>query len=67
MIPYVTKGSESLGFSFARFSAVALPAYFVMGKLLSRLPGPYAAALLAVGAFFLGIWSALFAAWYDFT
>jgi hypothetical protein len=64
LIPYVTKSYDNAMASFGRFSAVVVPAYVALGHLLHRLPVPLSAALLAISAFFLAVYSALFAAWY---
>jgi hypothetical protein len=66
LIPYLTKSYDNAMASFGRFSAVVLPAYIVMGQLLARLPPPLAAVILCISAFFLGAYSALFAAGYRF-
>ncbi len=66
LIPYVTRGHENGMACFGRFSAAVLPAYFVMGWLLHRMGPTLSAAVLAISAFFLGLYSALFAAGYLF-
>jgi hypothetical protein len=66
LIPYVTKSYDNAMASFGRFSVVVLPAYIVMGHLLARMPRWLAAALLAISAFFLAVYSAMFAAGYRF-
>ena len=40
------------------------PVYLVLGNILAGLPGPIAGSLLAVSAFYLGAFSALFASWH---
>jgi hypothetical protein len=47
-----------------RFTAVVVPMYLVLGRLLARLPAPLAAALLCLSGFFLAAYAALFAAWH---
>jgi hypothetical protein len=42
------------------------PVYLVLGQLLQRCPAPLAAALLAISAVFLAVYSALFVSWYWF-
>jgi hypothetical protein len=61
-IPYVTRADEQSMLSHARFAAVVLPMYIVMGELLARLP--LIARLLIFGALAtgLGLWALLFAA-----
>jgi len=66
LIPYVTKGHEMCMAGMGRFTAVVFPIYLVLGQLLSRIPAPLAAALLAISAFFLGTYAALFASWHRF-
>jgi hypothetical protein len=63
-IPYATVGYEQYMQSMARYSAVVLPVYLVLGRLLCRIPATVAAAMIGIWAFFLGVYSALFAAWY---
>jgi hypothetical protein len=60
LIPYCLRGYEMQGGALGRFSAVALPAYFVLGHLLARVAPPVAAAILALCAFFLGVYAAVF-------
>jgi hypothetical protein len=57
LIPYVTRADEQSMLSHARFAAVVLPMYPVMGKLLRRVPWVF--AILAAG---LALWASLFAA-----
>ena len=65
-IPYVTRADEISMGSHARFAAVAIPAFVVMGRLLSRLP-PYASwAVFVTLAPVLALWAALFAARWPF-
>jgi hypothetical protein len=65
-IPYATVGYEQYMQSMARYSTVVLPVYLVLGRLLCRIPATVAAAMIGIWAFFLGVYSALFAAWYVF-
>ncbi len=64
LLPYVLRSHEMCMAGMGRFTAVVLPIYLVLGQLLARFPAPLAAALLALSGFFLGIYSALFTAWY---
>jgi hypothetical protein len=66
LIPYVTQSYRMGMAGHARFAAVVFPFYLVLGQLLARAPAPLSAAVLAIFAFFLGTYSALFAAWYRF-
>ena len=50
----------------ARFAAVVLPAYLVLGHLLCRAPVALAGALLGLAGFLLGTYAALFASWHRF-
>jgi hypothetical protein len=64
LIPYVSKGGALYMAAMARFVAVVFPLYIILGRLLARIPAPLAAACAALSAFFLGAYSALFAAWH---
>ncbi|MBI1901444.1 MAG: hypothetical protein HYS13_10085 [Planctomycetia bacterium] len=66
LIPYVTKSYDNAMAGFGRFAAVVVPAYLVMGWLLARMPPVVRYSLLGVAGFFLGIYSAMFAAGYRF-
>ena len=66
LIPYFTKGYDISMAGTARFVSVIFPLYLVLGNILARMPAPLATGFLALGAFFLGLYSALFAAWYRF-
>jgi hypothetical protein len=63
-IPYVTHSYQTLMWSEARFAAVVFPAYLVMGRVATRIPAWLAAGALGAAAFFLGSYTALFAAWH---
>lgn len=65
-IPYVTRSHEMCMGGMGRFAAVVFPQYLVMGQIFTRISAPIAAALLAICGFFLGCYSALFAAGYRF-
>ncbi len=64
LIPYVTKSYDNAMAGFGRFAAVVFPAHFVVGHLLYRAGPGLAIALLGIWAFWLGIYSAMFAAGY---
>lgn len=66
LIPYLSKGYEGCMNAQARYALAAFPAFLVLGRLLSALPLPYAAALLALSGFMLGAYAALFAGWFLF-
>ena len=46
LIPYITRSYEMCMLSQGRFMAVVFPIYLVMGHILSRIPGPYAAMVV---------------------
>lgn len=62
VIPYVTRSDEQSMISHARFAAVVLPAYIVLGQLLSRTPLFVRCIAFAGLATLLALWTALFAA-----
>jgi len=62
LIPYATRADEQSMLSHARFAAVVLPMYIVLGELLIRVPLLVRLLSFAVLAAALGLWSALFAA-----
>jgi hypothetical protein len=66
LIPYVTRGYEMCMAGSARFSAVVLPLYFVLGTLLGRLPRWLAAGLLLLAVVYLAVYSARFALWHPY-
>jgi hypothetical protein len=61
---YVTRSYEMYMLATGRFTVTAFPIFLVLGRLLTCIPAPVAAVLLSLSAFFLGAYSALFAAWY---
>jgi hypothetical protein len=65
LIPYSTRAYEMSMASHARFSAAVFPVYLVLGNILARLPATVAMSLLGISAFYLGAFSALFAAWFN--
>jgi hypothetical protein len=66
VIPYALQAARTGMSSQARYAAVVFPVYLVLGQLLHRMPGPLAAALLAISGLFLAIYSAMFVSWYWF-
>ncbi len=66
LIPYVTRSHEMCLAGMGRFAAAIVPLYLVLGQLLARLPPPVAAMLLSLSGFLMGVYAALFAAWYRF-
>jgi len=64
LIPYLSRAHEMGMGSMGRFVAVVFPLYLVLGQILTRLPAAVAASLLAISAFYLAVYSALFAAGY---
>jgi hypothetical protein len=65
-IPYVTRAYEMLMASHARFAAVVVPAYLVLGRILQPAPEWVQWSVLMLLAMMLMAWSALFAAGYPF-
>lgn len=63
-IPYFTRGFEMCMASQGRFAAVVFPGYIVLGQLLSRAGTAMAVAILALTAFLMAVYAALFAAGY---
>jgi hypothetical protein len=66
VIPYVTRSCEMCMGSFARFAAVSIPTYIVLGNILIRLPHMVSAAFFALIGFLLGIYAAFFASGHNF-
>ncbi len=66
LIPYLRKGYALCMGCQARYAIVAFPAYLVLGRLLTTLPPPYAAVVLALSGFLLGTYAALFSGWFLF-
>lgn len=64
MIPYCTRSYEMGMAGHGRFVAVVFPIYLVLGGLLARSPLVARIVILALFAFYLGGYSALFAAGY---
>lgn len=61
-IPYFTRGFEMCLAGMGRFTAVIVPGLIAAGRLLESLPLTIATLLLGLGAAYLVIFSALFAA-----
>jgi hypothetical protein len=66
LIPYVTRAYEMSMASHARFAAVVIPQYFVLGRLFAMLPPAVAGCICGLMGLMLGLWTALFAAGYAF-
>ncbi len=66
VIPYLTRGYEMSMASHARFAAVVIPQYFVLGRLFSMISPAIAGCLCGLMGLMLGLWTALFAAGYGF-
>ena len=60
-IPYLSRADEQSMISHARFAAVVLPAYLVMGRLLSQSSFALRAFVFALLAIGLTLWSGFFA------
>jgi hypothetical protein len=60
-IPYVTRSHEMCMVSGARFAAVVVPTYLVLGHLLARLPRGVAVLVLVVSGTLLAIYAGKFA------
>lgn len=66
LIPYLTRSYEMSMASHARFSAVVLPQYFVLGRILMMLPPSISGCLCGLLGLMVGLWTALFASGYRF-
>jgi len=66
LIPYILKGHEMCMSSMGRFAAVVPPVYLVLAHLFLRTPTVGVWAILAACGVLLGVYSAMFAAWYPF-
>lgn len=60
-VPYLTRSYYACMIAHARYAAAAFPVYLVLGQLLVRLPGPVAAAVLALSGLLMAAYAALFA------
>lgn len=63
-LPLAFKCYETDMMGFARYAAAVLPAYFVLARVLHRVPAPIASGLLAISGTLMAIYTALFAKWY---
>jgi hypothetical protein len=63
-VPYITTAYDHQMQSMPRYTALVVPAYYVAGRLLARVPAPLAAGIAGISGFLLGTNAALFAAWY---
>jgi len=66
LIPYVTRAYEMSMASHARFAAVVIPQYFVLGRLFAMMPPAIAGCVCGLMGLMLGLWTALFVAGYRF-
>lgn len=64
LIPYASRSYEMCMAGGGRFAAVAVPLYPVLGQVLIRVPPVFRTGLFALSAWWLGIFSAMFACWY---
>ena len=64
LIPYVTIGYEQYMQSMARYSAAAAPIYIVMGVIFCKIPPSIVGAIAGICGMFMGLYAALFSAWY---
>jgi len=64
LIPYLSRAHEMGMGSMGRFVSVVFPIYLVLGQIATRLPFAVGTSLFAVAAFYLAVYSALFAAGY---
>jgi hypothetical protein len=64
LVPYVTHSYRYHMLCQGRYSAMAFPAYMVLGQLALRAPRWLVVIVAAVFVFFLATYSALLAAWY---
>lgn len=65
IIPYLSRAHEMGMVATARFTAVAFPIYLVLGHICMRTPSLIRCLVLSLAAFFLAIYTALYAAGYD--
>ncbi|MGE5048120.1 MAG: hypothetical protein ACM3PC_06105, partial [Deltaproteobacteria bacterium] len=59
-IPYLAHNYETTMMATGRYMTTVLPTYLALGHLLRRIPPGIAASLLALAAFLLGAYAALF-------
>jgi hypothetical protein len=64
LIAYVGRAHEMGMTCSARYAAVVFPAYLTMGQFLVRLRPLWATGILGLSAMLLGLYSALYTAWY---
>lgn len=65
-IPYLAHNYETTMMATGRYMTTVIPTYLVLGHLSRRLPVALTMALVAVSAFMLGAYAALFSMWYWF-
>lgn len=66
LIPYYLTGYETNMRSMARYCSSVFTIYLVAGHLLCRARLALSSSLLGLCGFLLGVYTALFAAWYNF-
>jgi hypothetical protein len=64
LLPYLTRAHETYMESMGRYVGASVPLYIAIGRLYSVLPPHVSALLIALSSFFLGAYTALFAAWH---
>jgi hypothetical protein len=63
-VPYLVHNYETSMMAEGRYMAPVVTTYLVLGLLLRRLPVGIAVGIAALSAFMLGVYSAMFGAWY---
>ncbi len=66
LVPYVTRGFEMSMASHARFAAIVIPQYFVLGRIFAAMPVAISASICGLMGLMMGLWTALFVAGYRF-
>lgn len=65
IIPYLSRAHEMGMVSMARFTTVVVPSYLVLGHIFARMPSLMRCLVLSLAAFFLAVYTALYAAGFD--
>lgn len=63
-IPYISKGYDNAMLGHGRYASVVIPAYWVIGGLLQKMPSELQFIVVACGAVFMTLYATLFAAWH---
>lgn len=66
LIPYVTRGFEMSMASHARFAAIAVPQYYVLGRLFASIPYTIVSSICGILCLLMGFWTAMFCAGFAF-